>query len=103
MPTTEPHADLEILADYEGTPILTLLVDVCSAIGLMIALYAVLLLPAGIRNGSAETYYVLLVLVVVVNIALRVARARRRRALGLTRAERRYRMGIGPREPHRRS
>jgi hypothetical protein len=47
--------------------------------------------------------YVLLAIVVSLNVALRLIRGWRRRALGLTRAERRYRLGIGPRDAKRRT
>ena len=101
MPTTEPHADLEDWADYEGTPFLTLLVNFFSATGVMIVIYALLFLPGAIHEGTALTLYILIAAELLLNVALRLIRARRRRALGLSRSERRYRLGIGEREPQR--
>ena len=66
-------------------------------------IYCLLFLPGALKKGSEMAIYVLLAIVVSLNVALRLIRGWRRRALGLTRAERRYRLGIGPRDAKRRT
>jgi len=57
------------------------------------------LLLGNLQYGFGRYWWIVLILVVdvVVNVAANAARARRRRALGLTRARRLWRMGLGPR------
>lgn len=91
----------ELWADYDGTPYLTGLTQICSALGVFIGVLTVLVLLGNLQHGFAGYWWLILVLVVdlLVNIAVRLLRARRRRALGLTYAQRLWRLGLGPRPP----
>jgi hypothetical protein len=89
----------ELYADYEGTPYLTGLAQACGAIGVFIGTLALLALLGSLHRGFHYYWWIILILVVDIglNAAVRVARARKRRRLGLSRAERLWRNGAGPR------
>ncbi len=95
------NAREEMFADYEGTPYLTGLTQICSAIGVFIGAWTVIVLLGDLHRGFGTYWSLLLILVldVAINVAVRWLRARRRRALGLTAAQRRWRLGYGPRPP----
>ncbi len=83
--------------DYEGTPSLTGLTQVCAAIGTFIGAWALIILLGSLHRGFHHYRWMVLILVVdiALNVAVRVARARKRRRLGLSRAERMWRNGVG--------
>ncbi len=87
-----------MFTEYEGTPYLTGLTQICSAIGVFIGAWTVIILIGDLHRGFATYWSLILILVidVTVNVAVRLIRARRRRALGLTAAQRRWRLGFGP-------
>lgn len=89
----------ELWLDYEGTPYLTGLTQVCSFLGVFIGALTFLVLLGNLQHGFARYWWLILVLVVdvAVNSAVRLLRARRRRKLGLTRSQRLWRLGLGPR------
>lgn len=91
----------ELWLDYEGTPYLTGLTQLCSFLGVFIGALAVVVLLGSLQYGVARYWWLILVLVVdaAVNLGIRILRARRRRALGLSRAQRLWRLGFGPRPP----
>ena len=100
MPRKEPTiVDYDDLAEYEGTPWLTALANFCLVVGVFVGAYAAIFLAGAVHRGFRVYWPDLLILAidVVTNVAVRLIRLRRRRALGLTRAERRRRLGIGPR------
>lgn len=90
----------ELWVDYEGTPYLTGLSQICAFLGVFVGVLMVIFLLGNLQYGFGRVWWMVLILAVdaVVNLAVNVARARRRRALGLTRAERLWRMGLGPRQ-----
>lgn len=92
------NAREELWLDYEGTPYLTGLTQLCSALGVFIGALAAIFLLGNLHRGFARYWWLILVLVVdvAVNVAARLARARKRRALGLSRAQRSWRLGVGP-------
>jgi hypothetical protein len=69
--------------EYLDTPFLTVAVNLCTAIGLFIGLFAAIALAANLHRGFGRYWSLILILVidVSVNVAVRVARARKRRAL----------------------
>jgi hypothetical protein len=89
----------ELYTDYEGTPYLTGLANLCAAIGTFVGAWTLIILLGTLHRGFAQYWSLVLILVVdiTINIVVRVLRFRRRRALGLTRAQRRWRLGLGPR------
>jgi hypothetical protein len=93
----------ELFAEYEGTPYLTGLTEICSALGVFIGAWTVIILLGDLHRGFGTYWSLILILVIDIglNIALRVIRARRRRALGLTREQRHWRLGLGPRPRQR--
>ncbi len=93
------NAREELYVDYEGTPYLTGLTQLCSAIGVFVGAWALIILLGSLHRGFHYYWWMVLILVVDVglNVAVRVARARKRRRLGLSRAERMWRNGVGPR------
>ncbi len=93
----------ELFTEYEGTPYLTGLTQICSAIGVFIGAWTVIILLGDLHRGFGTYWSLILILVIdiAVNVAVRLVRARRRRALGLTAAQRRWRLGFGPRPPER--
>jgi hypothetical protein len=88
----------ELWVDYEGTPYLTALTQICGFLGVFIGALMVVLLLGNLQYGFGRYWWIVLILALDggVNLAANVARARRRRALGLTRAQRLWRMGLGP-------
>jgi hypothetical protein len=88
-----PLAELDDLAEYEGTPWLTGLANFCAAIGTFIGVYALIGLFGYLHRGFAAYWPMVLILVgdLAVNAGVQAWRFRRRRAEGLTRAERRRR------------
>jgi hypothetical protein len=94
------NAREELYVDYEGTPYLTGLAQVCGAIGVFIGALTLLVLLGSLHRGFRYYWWMVLVLVVDVglNVGVRIARARKRRRLGLSRAERMWRNGVGPRQ-----
>jgi hypothetical protein len=89
----------ELYADYEGTPYLTGLVQVCSAVGLFVGTWTVIILLGSLDRGFHYYWSLILILAIDVglNVGARVARARKRRRLGISRAERLWRNGVGRR------
>lgn len=89
----------DLWVDYEGTPYLTALTQICGFLGVFIGALMVVPLLGNLQYGFGRYWWMILILAVdvIVNLAANVARARRRRALGLTRAQRLWRMGLGPR------
>jgi 4-hydroxybenzoate polyprenyltransferase len=89
----------ELYVDYEGTPYLTGLAQASAAIGVFIGTVALLALLGSLHRGFHYYWWIVLILVVDIglNMAVRVARARKRRRLGLSRAVRLWRNGVGPR------
>jgi hypothetical protein len=80
-------------AAYEGTPWLTGLANFCAVIGTFIGVYALIGLLGYLHRGFAGYWPMALILVIdlAVNAGVQAWRFRRRRADGLTRAERRRR------------
>lgn len=99
MPRGErPIVDYDDLADYEGTPWLTALANFCLAVGLFVGAYAVIFL-AGYLHRGLRIYWPFLLIIAIdaaINAIVQLVRFRRRRALGLTRAQRRLRVGLDP-------
>jgi hypothetical protein len=93
----------ELWVDYEGTPYLTGLAQICAFLGVFIGALAVVVLIGNLKYGFGRYWWLILVLAVDVaaNGAVQLARARRRRTLGLSRAQRLFRMGLGPPPPRR--
>jgi hypothetical protein len=91
----EALRDLDELATYEGTPFLSAVANLCSAVGTFIGVYAAIFLLGYLHKGFAQYWPMALILAVdlAVNLAVRIALFRRRRAHGLTLAERRQRLG----------
>jgi hypothetical protein len=87
-------AGVDDLADFEGTPWLTGLANFCAVVGTLVGTYALIGLIGYAHRGPAAYWpmALLLVLDVAINAALQLVRFRRRRAEGLTRAERRRRV-----------
>lgn len=96
---SQTNAREELYVDYEGTPYLTGLAQVCAAVGLVIGTFTLIVLVGSLDRGFHYYWWMILILVVDIglNIGVRVARARKRRRLGLSRAERLWRNGVGPR------
>jgi hypothetical protein len=69
--------------EYLDTPFLTVAVNLCTAIGLFIGISAAIYLAANLHRGFAKYWSLILILVidVAVNVAVRVARARKMREL----------------------
>jgi hypothetical protein len=68
--------------EYLDTPYLTAAVNLCSALGVFIGAWTAMLLLGALHRGVARYWPFVLILAidVVVNIAVRVVRARKRRA-----------------------
>lgn len=82
----EPRVyDESAFEDYVGTPWLTGVIFFASVVGTFVGAWAVIILLAQRRRGLAGWWPLILILVVdlAINLALRVARARKRRALGI--------------------
>ncbi len=77
--------DYEDLAEYDGTPWLSALVNFFTVVGVFIGVYAAIFLAGYWHKGIGATWGLLLILVldVAVNVGLRVARRRRRRERGI--------------------
>lgn len=69
--------------EYLDTPFLTVVVNLCTAIGLFIGIFVAVALAANLHRGFANYWSLVLILVidVAVNVAVRVARARKMREL----------------------
>jgi hypothetical protein len=67
--------------EYLDTPFLTAAVNICSALGFFIGIWAAIFLVADLHKGFADYWSLVLILVidVAVNVALRVVRARKMR------------------------
>jgi hypothetical protein len=91
----------ELWLDYEGTPYVTALAQICAFLGVFVGALTVVVLLGNLQHGFAHYWWLILVLLIdaAVNIGVRILQARRRRALGLTRAQRLWRLGLGPRPP----
>jgi hypothetical protein len=78
----ERRAHYEFDADFTDTPYLTALVQVATAIGTFIGIFAAIGLAYQWHNGIADYWSLILILVldVLVNVGARVTRRRRRRA-----------------------
>jgi hypothetical protein len=78
-----PAHTIEPDPEYLDMPYLTAAVNICSALGLFIGLWTAILLAGELHRGFARYWPFVLILAVdlAVNLAVRVARARRRRAL----------------------
>jgi hypothetical protein len=89
-----PLADVDDLAQYEGTPWLTGLANFCAVAGTLIGVYALIGLIGYLHRGFSAYWPMVLILVLdlAINAWVRLVRFRRRRAEGLTRAERRRRV-----------
>lgn len=72
----------ELDSEYFDTPYLTAAVNICTAIGFFIGLWAVILLLGALHRGFARYWPFVLILAIdaAVNAAVRIARARRRSA-----------------------
>ena len=89
-----PLADVDDLALYEGTPWLSGLANFCAVIGTFVGVYALIAI-AGYAHRGFGTYWPMILILVVdvaINATVQTIRLRRRRAEGLTRAERRRRV-----------
>lgn len=86
--------DIDELASYEGTPYLSALANAAAAIGVFIGAYTAIALAGYAHRGLSHvwTEIVILVLDGAINGTLQLLLYRRRRKLGLTRAERRARL-----------
>jgi hypothetical protein len=85
----EPTAyDAEAFADYGPTPFLTGFVQFATVIGTFVGVWTAILLAGDWHRGLGVVWPLILILTidVGVNVALRVARARRWRALGVRRS-----------------
>ena len=71
--------------DYVGTPWLTGVILFATAVGTFVGAWTVIILFGQRHRGLAGWWPLILILVVdlAINLALRVVRARRRRALGI--------------------
>ncbi len=69
--------------EYLDTPYLTAAVNICGALGLFIGAWTVIPLLAALRRGFAHYWPFVLILAIdlTVNVGVRVARARHRRAI----------------------
>ncbi len=76
-----PGRGVEPDPEYLDTPFLTAAVNICTALGLFIGIWAAIFLVADLHKGFAKYWSLVLILVidVAVNVALRVARARKMR------------------------
>ena len=88
--------------EYLDTPFLTVAVNLCTAIGLFIGIAAAIYIAANLHRGFADYWSLILILVidVAVNVAVRVARARKMRELypeGRPPSARRVQRGPQPR------
>lgn len=68
--------------EYLDTPYLTAAVNICSAVGFFIGVWTAILLLGALHRGFARYWPFVLILAIdaAVNVGLRVARARHRRA-----------------------
>ena len=89
----------EVFDEYVGTPYLSLLVNACTALGVFLGAWIVILLIGDWVRGSSGYWPLILILVgdVAINIAVRLIRFRHRRSLGLSTARRGWRSGRSPR------
>jgi hypothetical protein len=86
-----PLADVDDVAQYEGTPWLTALANFCAAAGTLIGVTALIGLLGYLHRGFAVYWPMALILVLdlAISATVQLVRFRRRREQGLTRAERR--------------
>ena len=72
--------------------------QVCAAVGVFVAALAVIAILGGLQQGLGNVWPWVMILAadITVNAGLRLQRARRRRMLSLSRAERMWRNGVGP-------
>ncbi|HEY1518715.1 MAG TPA: hypothetical protein VGF91_19960 [Solirubrobacteraceae bacterium] len=89
--------------EYLDTPFLTAAVNLCTAIGGFIAVATAIYLAGNLHRGFADYWSLILILVidVAVNVAVRVARARKMRELypeGRPPSARRVQRGAQPRQ-----
>ena len=97
-----PGHSIEPDPEYLDTPFLTAAVNICTALGVFIGIWTVIYLVADFRHGFAKYWSFVLILVidVAVNVAVRVARARKMRELypeGRPPSARRVQRGPQPR------
>jgi hypothetical protein len=73
----------ELDTDDLDTPYLTVAVNLCTAFGLFIGAWVLIYLLVDLRHGPSKYWWLVLILVIDVagNVALRIIRSRRRRAL----------------------
>lgn len=76
-----PGHGVEPDPEYLDTPFRTAAVNICTALGVFIGIWAAIFLVADLHKGFAQYWSLVLILVidVAVNVALRVARARKMR------------------------
>ncbi len=76
-----PGHSVEPDPEYLDTPFLTAAVNICTAIGLFIGVWTAIYLVVDFHHGFARYWSLVLILVidVGVNVAVRVARARKMR------------------------
>jgi hypothetical protein len=86
--------DVDDAAQYEGTPWLTGIANFCAVVGTLLGCYALIGLIGYLPRGFAVYWPMVLILALdlVINASVQMLRFRRRRAEGLTRAERRRRV-----------
>jgi hypothetical protein len=86
-----PLGDIDDVAQYERTPWLTGFANFCAVVGTFVGVYAVIGLLGYLHRGIGAYWPMILILAldIAVNATLQIVRFRRRRAAGLTRAERR--------------
>jgi len=84
-------ADVDDIAEWEGTPWLTGLANFCAVAGTMIGVLALIGLIGYAHRGFAVYWPMALILALdlAINGAVQLLRFKRRRGAGLTRAERR--------------
>ena len=78
-----PEHSVEPDPEYLDTPYLTAAVNICSALGVFVGAWTAIILVGYLQRGFSTCWPLGLIIVldVALNVAVRVARARRRRAL----------------------
>lgn len=78
-----PAHTIEPDPEYLDTPYLTAAVNISAALGVFIGIWTAMILAGDLSRGFAKYWPLVLILVIdaAVNVVVRVARARRRRAL----------------------
>jgi hypothetical protein len=78
-----PAHTIEPDPEYLDTPYLTGMVNVCSALGIFIGAWTAIILIGDLHRGFGVYWSLVLILVidVALNVGVRIARARKRRAL----------------------